>query len=395
MAADDEKAVIKELLDADDDGKLSLEDAKAIAAKMAASARKRLVTLLDEDGDGEISWDEIQGGARGAFHRCEEAVTRAWRVLEPHKTKLLAGAGIISCFHGANFKYTILFSGSFATTAWPRVKPALTALTASYKAGKREFAANAPQLKAARDTLRRCSREFEACKDDDVARARIIKEAAHAALLLRRTSTSLFAAIDGPKLLEVCKEAYLGTFAAFAAVLSSTAARVGVGMGLGTKVANAVNSVVAPVVAKMLRTLRDRALSNKDIQQAVDDLSEAAGVDDDDVQGWIESIIGLCASALGIYVAHRLDDVVFLYGACGAGAALAVDKCAELGFSFKPRTRHLVVGALAGAGFAYQTTGIGPGLPFFIRWPLLPFRASEACLSSLAYGIRAADARAA
>ena len=394
MAADDEKAVIKQLLDADADGKLSLEDAKAIAAKMAASARKRLVTLLDEDGDGEISWAEIEGGARGAFHRCEEALTRTWRVLAPHKTKLLAGAGIISCFHGANFKYTILFSGSFATTAWPRVKPALTALTASYKAGKREFAANAPQLKAARDTLRRCSREFEACKDDDVARARIIKEAAHAALLLRRTSTSLFAAIDGPKLLEVCKEAYLGTFAAFAAVLSSTAARVGVGMGLGTKVANAVNSVVAPVVAKMLRTLRDRALSNKDIQQAVDDLSEAAGVDDDDVQGWIESIIGLCASALGIYVAHRLDDVVFLYGACGAGAALAVDKCAELGFSFKPRTRHLVVGALAFSGFAYQTTGIGPGLPFFIRWPLLPFRASEACLASLAYGIRAADARA-
>ena len=395
MAADDEKAVIKQLLDADADGKLSLEDAKAIAAKMAASARKRLVTLLDEDGDGEISWAEIEGGARGAFHRCEEAVTRTWRVLAPHKTKLLAGAGVISCFHGANFKYTILFAGSFQTTAWPRVKPALTALASSYKAGKREFAANAPQLKAARDTLRRCSRELEACKADDAARVRIIKEAAHAALLLRRTSTSLFAAIDGPKLLEVCKEAYLGTFAAFAAVLSSTAAKVGVGLGLGTKVAAAVNAVVAPVVAKMLRTLRDRALANKDIQQAVEDMSEAAGVDDDDVQGWVESIIGLCASALGIYVAHRLDDVVFLYGACGAGAALAVDKCAELGFSVKPRTRHLVVGALAAAGFAYQTTGVGPGLPFFVRWPLLPFRASEAVLSSLAYGIRAADARAA
>ena len=147
-------------------------------------------------------------------------------------------------------------------------------------------------------------------------------------------------------------------------------------MGLGTKLANAVNAVVAPAVAKMLRTLRDRALSNKDIQQAVEDMSEAAGVDDDDVQGWVESIIGFCASALGIYVAHRLDDVVSSTAPCVRGAALAVDKCAELGFSFKPRARHLVVGA-CGAGFAYQTTGIGPGLPFFIRWPLLPFRASE------------------
>ena len=56
---DDEKTVIKQLLDADDDGKLTLEDAKAIAAKMAASAKKRagdaLLGLLDEDGDGEIS----------------------------------------------------------------------------------------------------------------------------------------------------------------------------------------------------------------------------------------------------------------------------------------------------------------------------------------------------
>ena len=179
--------------------------------------------------------------------------------------------------------------------------------------------------------------------------------------MLRKTSTSF----SRPSTAQVTGGMQGGVswncFAAFAAVLSSTAAKVGVGMGLGTKVANAVNAVVAPAVAKMLRTLRDRALSNKDIQQAVEDMSEAAGVDDDDVRGWVESIIGLCASALGIYVAHRLDDVVFLYGACGAGAALAVDKCAELGFSFKPRARHLVVGALAfGAGFAYQTTGIGP-----------------------------------
>ena len=67
------------------------------------------------------------------------------------------------------------------------------------------------------------------------------------------------------------------------AVLSSTAAKVGVGLG---------PSSPTPVVAKMLRTLRDRALANKDIQQAVEDMSEAAGVDDDDVRGWVESVIG-------------------------------------------------------------------------------------------------------
>ena len=138
-------------------------------------------------------------------------------------------------------------------------------------------------------------------------------------------------------------------------------------------------------------------------------MSEAAGVDDDDVQGWVESIIGLCASALGIYVAHRLDDVVFLYGACGAGAALAVDKCAELGFSFKPRApprRRRARGCRASptrrraSGPGSRSSSAGRCSPSARRrracrrWPTASGRRRAGGVHPLAADARAAGARA-
>ena len=53
-----------------------------------------LCKLLDADGDGSVSWSEVEGGARGLFHRTEETVTSVWAALSPYTTSLLAGAGV-------------------------------------------------------------------------------------------------------------------------------------------------------------------------------------------------------------------------------------------------------------------------------------------------------------
>ena len=354
------------------------------------------MTLLDEDGDGEISWAEIEGGARGAFHRCEEALTRAWRVLAPHKTKLLAGAGhfllprrefqVHDPLLGL-LRYDGVAARQASTHGADGVLQGRQARVCEKRAPTESGARHAETLLARARGVQRRRRGASKNYQGGRARGPIAAQDLHFVVRGHRW----------PKVTRSMQGGLLGHICCLRRRALLDGGQGWCWLGPRHAVANAVNAVVAPVVASMLgrRTLRDRALSNKDIQQAVEDMSEAAGVDDDDVQGWIESIIGLCASALGIYVAHRLDDVVFLYGACGAGAALAVDKCAEMGFSFKPRARTSSSARSRVQGFAYQTTGIGPGLPFFVRWPLLPFRASEACLASLAYGIRAADARAA
>ena len=124
------EAKAQALLDADEDGKLSVEDARKLAISLegAASsyAEETLLALLDADGDGRVSWDEAEAGARRALHRAEECATRAVDRLRPYKDSLLAGAGFLSCFYGSNFKYTLLFAQTFAATGWPALKPALS-----------------------------------------------------------------------------------------------------------------------------------------------------------------------------------------------------------------------------------------------------------------------------
>ena len=89
-------------------------------------------------------------------------------------------------------------------------------------------------------------------------------------------------------------------------------------------------------------------------------------------------------------MAKSQDDVVFLYGACGAGAALAVDKCAELGFSFKPRA-HLVVGALADAWLRLSDDGhrAAPERPLAAA----PVPRVGGGITSKAYGIKVPPTR--
>lgn len=228
-----------------------------------------------------------------------------------------------------------------------------------------------------------------------------------------------------------------------------------------------MNAIVSPIVSKVLKALRDRALGNADLRQALDALEARADVDDEAVLGWVESRVGtgsvlwahrsssvpsslercpppserrhsrdrtgrslasslglrglseggrrspvtpprptqvessisLLSTAAGVYVAHRLDDVVYLYGACLAGATAAADHsvalletaCPKLAEAANSRqVKQAVVVALAVSGFSYQKV-LGRGhLPFFVRLPLVPLTLAESALASLAFSFRAA-----
>jgi len=398
------EAKAQALLDADEDGKLSVEDARKLAISLegAASsyAEETLLALLDADGDGRVSWDEAEAGARRALHRAEECATRAVDRLRPYKDSLLAGAGFLSCFYGSNFKYTLLFAQTFAATGWPALKPALSELGASYRRGKRAFVKAAPELKRARETLAEIRRDAAGvAAGNPEAQKKLLGDAADAAALLK-SGESIFAAVDPKKLGKVLQSAYVGISSSFAAVLSDHAAKLGVGVGLGTAVADAINVVVAPIISKLLRTLKARALANGDVREVLDDLERKADIDDDALLAWVESAISLASTAAGVYVAHRLDDVMYLYSACVAGATLCADKCLLLAGTTRgpldrlvrsKQVRQVAICSLAASGFWYQRV-LGRGqLPFFVALPLAPLKISESILASMAVSFRAAS----
>jgi len=374
--AEEIKAKALSLLDADKDGKLSFEDAKAMALAMSKgvseSSKAAVLGWLDADGDGTVSGDEARAGAE-----------RVWALVSPYKRSLLAGAGFICTFYGRNFKYSILFGRTFAATGWPTVRPAIRELANSWRRGSKAAKAHAPELAAARESLAKLQADVAEGKREKLGVDAV------AALSSFRSLEAVFQAIDPNKLLAVLKSAYVGLSASFASVLSSSAAKLGLGLGLGEAIGDAVNSVVAPLVAARLRVLRDRALENEDLRTTLDQLD----IDDDDVQRWADAVIRILSTALGVYVAHRVDDVLYLYSACLAGATLAVDNLLAISPAAQryvsPRLKQLVLAALAASGFVHQKI-LGRGqIPFLLRIPLIPLSLAESILDKMAINIRA------
>ena len=132
----------------------------------------------------------------------------------------------------------------------------------------------------------------------------------------------------------------------------------------------------------------------------LDDLERKADIDDDALLAWVESAISLASTAAGVYVAHRLDDVMYLYSACVAGATLCADQCLLLAgktqgplnqLKRSKQVRQVFICSLAASGFWYQRV-LGRGqLPFFVALPLAPLKISESILASMAVSFRAAS----
>jgi hypothetical protein len=196
-------------------GALNADEAKRLACEVTGAAHAALLTRLDADGDGEISMEEAEGGARAAFHAAEERVSRLCAALEPHRATVFAIGGYLGTFYGGNFPYTILFSSTFASTGWPTLRPALDELAASYARGKRAFRTNSAALRKAPAVLRRLSAT-------GVTGAREAKT-------VFKAGSSLLAAVDPKHVAGVVRSAYVGVAASLASVLSATAAKLGVG----------------------------------------------------------------------------------------------------------------------------------------------------------------------
>lgn len=335
---------------------------------------------LDEDGDGTISAGEASTGLR-------RLASVLYTRLSPYKHSLLAGAGFICTFYGSNFKYTILFGRTFATTGWPTLKPAIRELAASYRRGGKAAAAHAPEIEQAKLALSKMKQDMLNREPDRQSRLAVDAVEAMAAV---KSLQGVLAAIDPKKVWAVLKSAYVGISASFASVLSESAARLGVGVGLGEAIGKAINAIAAPFLTARLRTLRDRALKTPELQATL----EKVDVDDATLQDWADSLINVLSTALGIYVAHRVDDVVYLYSACVAGATIAIENVVKLlpdsiAQRISPYSKEVVLATFAAAGFAYQRI-LGKGqIPLLLKLPLTPVSIVESILDKMAINIRA------
>ena len=352
------KALTLKVLEADKEGKLSFEDAKRIALRMSKKVSDDAALQFEAWADEDESPPQyVQAkGPEASFFKVEETLTSLYVQALPYKRPILLAGGFAACFYGKNFKYSILFSQTFATTGYPSVAPALKELVRSYKRGKKAFKASVDP-------------EMMNPSDDQNS-------------LLLEAAKGVFLAIDPKKVWAVLKASYIGLSASFGAVLSESAAKIGIGMNIGDQVADAINSIFSPLIQKLLIVMRDKALKENSL------------IDDDTLRSWLDAVVSFLSTCLGVYVAHKVDDLIYLFSACLTGATLAIDNAILL-FTKKNKKRsslrfkHTAIVSLAAYGFFYQRV-LGRGhLPFLLRLPLAPLALIETVLASMALSLRA------
>ena len=114
----------------------SARRAAEAGGELTARAGRKVVSVIDSDGDGDISVEELEVAA-GRFRRwcgrISRCLQRTWR-RNRHLGLLLTG--LLGLVHGGSFAYTILFAQTFAATGWPLMRSGVRRAAAAYDRAK-------------------------------------------------------------------------------------------------------------------------------------------------------------------------------------------------------------------------------------------------------------------
>ena len=104
----------------------------ATGTKAAHDAARKAVRMLDKDGGGEVSVQEMER-AMGIFGRVCRRLRRAWR---SNRNVCLVLAGMAGLTNAFRFPYSILVLQTFQASGWPLMRNGLERAAEAYASAK-------------------------------------------------------------------------------------------------------------------------------------------------------------------------------------------------------------------------------------------------------------------
>lgn len=255
------------------------------------------------------------------------------RALEPYRGILGMSFGIIACFYGRHFPYSVLFWRAWARCGWPIARSTAIELRQRYyaaqAAARREFtdmpsfqeaSAQAQQTFHRMQGLAATYQEVQQTGDaESIQELATGMEALQAEVGSAQRAGSAIAAVSAElqpqRLLELARGLYAAVTTSLRAAMLDGAAALGFSANMGDVVATAVNSVAAP----WFRSIVDFAATRSGCE--VSQLCE-----DQNAKRWIDlGINGLCNS-LGIMAAFFVESRLFALANSRMGAQVMVQE---------------------------------------------------------------------
>lgn len=314
----------------------------------------------------------------------EATALKAQLALQPYHSVLIISFGVVACFYGRHFTYSILFWRAFSTAGWPTARQAAGELRqrcrAAQVAARRELPEGLPSIWEASNTARQTVARLQAVHSSyrsvqqgadpsGIEALATEVEALQADLVPATRAGSALAAVSAElqpeRLLEIVRGLYAAAEASLRAAALEGSAALGLGFDVGEAVARTVNRVAAP----WLHRAADEAAARSSLE--VRRLRE-----DRNARRWIALGINALCNSLGLAAAFFVEARLFMLSNARVGAAIATREAlglltqkGVLVGTLQPDDREVlaVQWLLCGAGIYFQLLH-GAGGPLGVAW---------------------------
>lgn len=346
------------------------------------------LAVMDENDDGVVSLSEVESSCAKFWER---GLLWSRRFHDCSKHPLVrVGVGWTLLSYGGHFKQLAVMYASLEATHF-------TLLTSEFARLKEAYATVRSRLRI----RNRHRSQGQGGPDADVAGALVIARKMSGGMF-EVPVAELVAAVGDPRpLIEVLVRIHGASVACLCAVLNDNAARLGIGVHFGQRLAAVVTPTLVNLILGPEDVSDEAAMENIDITiqqtqssadgtqlardaQAARQTQVLARPGPDPSRIWVEiGLEGVC-TALGLALAYWLRSWAALWTACGLGGRMTATALCDV-CDVTPGGGSAFFGsALGGLGFAFHLRHGGhPSIPKWLQLPLAGPRLLEFGLTAL------------
>ncbi|CAD7927070.1 unnamed protein product [Amoebophrya sp. A120] len=344
------------------------------------------VKKLDKDGDGKVTIDEVEEMVEDANNRIRKTIAPVQGFLQKYRWTAELGVGYVGCFYGGNFSHCFLCASAFQSAEGQAVVKNLKELQQITRESTKRFTDSLGADGAILVAASSGSASNDGSPSDDSVE------------IPSSTFMAILTSVEPDRISKCVRSCYTGLLVALCSAINDNAAKLGLGLTLGDRIATFLISI-----ADRFMSEAEEKIALEDGSAAIEDNANDANADDSkegkavvpfnkkkgkksqtQALAWTKLAIRGCASSLGVYISWKLKDMAATWSTCHWGGCKIATSFFELMAHEDAALQEMLGFGIGGLGFAYHLRHFnGPELPTVLKPILMPFTFLEAFLRGI------------
>mmetsp|Transcript_18729 Transcript_18729/g.46820 ORF Transcript_18729/g.46820 Transcript_18729/m.46820 type:complete len:356 (+) Transcript_18729:281-1348(+) len=343
------------------------------------------VKKLDKDGDGRVTIDEVEDIVEETSEKIRKAAAPVQSFLQKYKWTGELAAGYVGCFYGGNFSHLYLCAAAFKSTEGQQVLSHLAELRDITKESTKRFVEHMGSDGAIIVASSSGTASNDGSPDD--------QESDGSVEVPSNTFMALLSSIEPDRLLSCVRSVYTGFLVALCSTINDNAAKLGLGLTLGDRIATFMMSIVERCMdSAEQKMIAADAANDNDEKTAADKKKDEKKLalkkkQTNKTLAWTKLVVRGACSSLGVFISWKLKDMAATWSTCHWGGHKISTSFFQLVAHEDAALQEMLGFAMGGLGFAYHVRHFNnPQLPGLLQPFLMPLSLLESVLRGITLG---------